>query len=407
MINVQTLKGFRDFLPKEAKKRQYVLNTLRKVFESYGFEPLETPSLEYEEVLTGKYGIEGEKIMYKFKDNGGRKVALRYDQTVPLARVVAQYQNDLPIPFKRYQMQNVWRAENTQKGRYREFLQVDADIVGSYSPLADAEIIAIAVKSLQELGFKDFKILINDRKIFSKLADENIIPGKDLPYVIRAIDKLKKIGEEEVVKEISKQGLSTQKAKQILETVLAQEKTDALKDISTYLESLNISKETFRFEPTLARGLDYYTGLIMEVEVDGYNVGSIAGGGRYDNLVGMFAGRDIPAVGFAFGFDRLMEALDTLNLLPNNVLGKNVLIAFSSSQLQEKALSITMDLRKTQINAEYYLEDTTLEKQLKYADKKQIPYCIIVEENNLILKDMEKRTQENLALEEIIKKLSK
>src|SRR3989338_4235109 len=168
-MNLQTLKGFRDFLPKEARKRQYVINTLKQVFESYGFEPLETPALEYEEILTGKYGAEGDKLMYKFKDNGDRKVAMRYDQTVPLARVVAQYQNELPLPFKRYQMQNVWRAENTQKGRYREFLQVDADIVGSYSPLADAEIIAVSAKCLENLGFKEFKILINDRINFREI----------------------------------------------------------------------------------------------------------------------------------------------------------------------------------------------------------------------------------------------
>ena len=158
-MQVQTLKGFRDFLPIEARKRQYVINTLKEVFESYGFEPLETPALEYEEILLGKYGEEGDKLMYRFKDRGERKVALKYDQTVPLARVVAQYKDKLPMPFKRYQIQNVWRADNTQKGRYREFLQCDADIVGSDSPLADAEAIMVATKSLEKLGFKNFKIL--------------------------------------------------------------------------------------------------------------------------------------------------------------------------------------------------------------------------------------------------------
>src|SRR3989338_2001226 len=169
MVKPQTLKGFRDFLPKEARKRQYVLDTLKKVFESYGFEPLETPVLEYEEVLLGKYGDEGDKLMYRFKDRGGRKVALRYDQTVPLARVVAQYQNELPMPFKRYQIQPVWRAENPQKGRFREFLQCDIDTVGSDSPLSDTEVIATVVESLKQLGFKNFKIIINDRNIFSNL----------------------------------------------------------------------------------------------------------------------------------------------------------------------------------------------------------------------------------------------
>lgn len=164
---VQTLKGFRDFLPKEARKRQYIINTLKKVFELYGFEPLETPTLEYEEILLGKYGDEGDKLMYRFVDNGGRRVAMRYDQTVPLARVVAEYGNQLPSPFKRYQIQNVWRAENTQKGRFREFLQCDADIVGTPSPKADAEIVVAAAKALEALGFTNYKILINDRNNFS------------------------------------------------------------------------------------------------------------------------------------------------------------------------------------------------------------------------------------------------
>src|SRR3989344_9581175 len=178
-MNVQTLKGFRDFLPQNARKRQFVLDTLKKVFESYGFEPLETPALEYEEILTGKYGDEGDKLMYRFEDLGKRKVTMRYDQTVPLARVIAQYANSLPFPFKRYQIQNVWRAENTQKGRYREFLQVDADIVGTYSPLADAEIIAVSAKCLENLGFKEFKILINDRINFREIP----------PKAIATIDK--------------------------------------------------------------------------------------------------------------------------------------------------------------------------------------------------------------------------
>ena len=186
MINVQTLKGFRDFLPKEAKKREYAINTLKTVFESYGFEPLETPAIEYEELLIGKYGEEGDKLIYKFEDNGKRKVALRYDQTVPLARIITQYQNDLPMPFKRYQIQNVWRAENTQKGRYREFVQCDIDTVGSPSSKADAEIIACAFEYIKKLGFKNVKVLVNDRLAFNNLK----------PTLISAIDKLEKIGKD-------------------------------------------------------------------------------------------------------------------------------------------------------------------------------------------------------------------
>ena len=406
MINVQTLKGFRDFLPLNAKKRQYVLETLKKVFESYGFEPLETPSLEYEEILSGKYGAEGDKLMYKFKDNGGRNVALRYDQTVPLARVIAQYQNDLPMPFKRYQMQNVWRADNTQKGRYREFLQVDADIVGSYSPLADAEIIALTANSLEKLGFKKFKILINDRMLFSNLPNKGITDSQ-LPIFIRSIDKLKKIGKEKVLEELVQNGIESETAKYILNTIESEKPTERINEIFSVLEKMNVDKNCYEFLPTLARGLDYYSGIIIEVEIDGYDAGSVAGGGRYDNLIGMFANKDIPAVGFAFGFDRLMEAMEALDLFPKELNKNSVFVAFSNSELQEKALEITTQLRDVGINAEYYLEDTSLEKQLKYADKKQIPYCIIVEENNLILKNMEKRSQENLKIDEIIKKLNK
>lgn len=397
-MNVQTLKGFRDFLPEAARKRQYVLDTLKKVFESYGFEPLETPALEYEEILAGKYGEEGDKLMYRFEDNGKRKVAMRYDQTVPLARVITEYQNDLPMPFKRYQIQNVWRADNTQKGRYREFLQVDADIVGAYSPLADAEIISLTAKSLEKLGFKNFKILINDRSILSKFSKEAII----------AIDKIKKIGREGVLKEIVEKGTEKdwKKVDDLITNIENEGPSDKILEVLRILKSEGISNDKIKFESTLARGLDYYTGLIIEVEVEGYNTGSIAGGGRYDNLIGMFAGRDIPAVGFAFGFDRLMEAMEVLGLFPKDQRMKDVFVAFANSDLQEKALEITQKLRNKNINAEYYLEDANLEKQLKYADKKQITYSVIVSDKELLLKDMEKRTQEALSFEEIVKKLN-
>lgn len=404
MIKIQTLKGFRDFLPDALKKRQFVLETLKKVFEYYGFEPLETPGLEYQEVLAGKYGKEGDKLMYKFKDLGKRDVALRYDQTVPLARVIAQYQNEIPLPFKRYQIQNVWRAENTQKGRYREFLQVDVDTVGSYSPLSDAEIISLLIESLKILGFKKFKVLVNDRMLFSNLPKRGITE-KELPVFIRAIDKLKKIGKEKVLEELIQNGIPSEFATYILQAVEYEKPTQRINEIFSVLEKMGINNENYDFLPTLARGLDYYTGLIFEVEVEGYDVGSIAGGGRYDNLIGMFAGNDVPAVGFSFGFDRLIESMDQLNLFPQNLNKNNVFVAFSSSDLQEKALKTTTELRQANINSEFYLEDATLEKQLKYADKKQIPYSVVVFNKELILKDMKKRTQETLSLEEIIKKL--
>jgi len=392
MINPQTLKGFRDFLPLEAKKRQFVIDTLKKVFESYGFEPLETPALEYQEILLGKYGEEGDKLMYKFEDNGKRKVALRYDQTVPLARVVARYQNEIPIPFKRYQIQNVWRAENTQKGRYREFTQCDADIIGSSSPLSDAEIISVAAKSLEKLGFKNYKIRVGDRKIFDGIPTEAII----------VIDKLKKIGEEKVIIEL--------KAKNIDEKIL-----DRIKNSkpSADIESILKISNNVIFDPTIARGLNYYTDMIFEIEVEGYSAGSICGGGRYDNLIGMFAGREIPAVGFAFGFDRLMEAMEELKLFPANLTTTQALVTVFSSELKEKSMETAFLLREKDINTEIYLDEAAkIEKQLKYADKKQIPFVIIIgpdeaKNNTLTVKNLSTREQKTLSFPELLDLLKK
>lgn len=399
-MNIQTLKGFRDFLPTEARKRAFVLSALKKVFESYGFEPLETPALEYDEILAGKYGEEGEKLMYRFEDLGGRKVALRYDQTVPLARVVAQYQNDLPFPFKRYQIQNVWRAENTQKGRFREFLQVDADTVGSYSLLSDAEIISLCAKSLKELGFKKFKILVNDRDIFSTIS----VKKEELGVVIRSLDKLKKGGREKVLGDLTKTGLNTERATEIIEEIELQKPTPKMLELIGVLQKEEIDEKIIEFVPTLARGLDYYTGLIFEVEVEGYDAGSVAGGGRYDNLIGMFAGKDIPAVGFSFGFDRLIEAMDELRLFPNDLNSNSLLVAFSSSDLQENAMRETQKLREKGLNVEFYLEDANLEKQLKYADKKDFKWVLIMGEK-MLLKNMVTGEQEEVTTDKILKEI--
>ena len=272
MIEPRTLKGFRDFLPKEARKRQYVIETLRKVFASYGFEPLETPALEYEDILMGKYGEEGDKLMYRFEDNGQRKVAMRYDQTVPLARVVSQYANSLPFPFKRYQIQNVWRAENTQKGRFREFLQCDIDTIGSNSPLSDAEIIACASTCLRALGFNDYKILVNDRSIFKDVS--NITVG--------AIDKLKKIGDQGVIEELVTRGEydSYQKAEEAILQIKQSTPTEWINQVIDSAISLGVLEDEILFAPTLARGLDYYTATVVEIEINEYEAGSVGGGGR-------------------------------------------------------------------------------------------------------------------------------
>ncbi len=388
-VEPRTLKGFRDFLPKGARKRNYVLNILKEVFESYGFEPLETPVLEYEEILAGKYGEEGDKLMYKFVDNGGRKVAMRYDQTVPLARVVAQYANDLPLPFKRYQIQNVYRADNTQKGRYREFLQVDVDTVGSLSNLADAEIIKLTIDSYQKLGFKNFKVLINDRKVFEKLDKKAII----------IIDKLEKIGMERVRDELKASDISPD----LIDEIKNQKPTESVKACSQILKNIGINEEVLEFDPTLARGLDYYTGLIFEVKSENYPTGSLGGGGRYDELIGMFAGRPIPAVGFSFGFDRVIEAMEELNLFPRDLGGTKVLVTNTS----DRSAQIANELRAKNLNAELYVDEKDLDKQLKYADKKQIPYVLIIEDENLTLKNMKTGEKQTGTLDELSNALLK
>lgn len=389
MIKPQTLKGFRDFLPKEAKKRQYVIDILKQVFESYGFEPLETPSLEYEEILLGKYGEEGDKLMYRFEDNGKRKVALRYDQTVPLARVVAEYQNELPMPFKRYQIQNVWRAENTQKGRYREFLQCDADIVGVSSPLADAEIIKLVIAIYKALNL-DVIVKINDRTNLASL---------DKKY-IAAIDKLEKIGESQVLSEMTEKGMNDKDAKTALRELQNKPQTEAIARILTSLKQMDVDMSKIQYEPTLARGLDYYTGIIFETIVQG-STGSICSGGRYDKLVGMFAGQDFPAVGFGLGFDRTIEVLEEQNKIPDLSSTTKVLVAVFP-ELKEKSLQITSLLREQGINTEIYLEENAkMDKQLKYADRKQIPYVVIIgqdeaSKDRYTLKDMKKRIESKM-----------
>jgi histidyl-tRNA synthetase len=404
MIKTQTLKGFRDFLPQEARKRQYVINTLKTVFERFGFEPLETPTLEYEEVLAGKYGDEGEKLMYRFEDNGQRRVAMRYDQTVPLARVVAQYQNELPTPFKRYQIQNVWRAENTQKGRYREFLQCDIDTVGASSLTVDSEIVVLVAQALQALGFKDYQILINDRTVFGDLPIEAII----------AIDKLKKIGEDGVIKELEARGFTKEALDKVKNAVMP----DTTKEILETAAQMGVEKNKIIFEPTLARGLDYYTGLIIEVEIPAYPVGSVGGGGRYDKLLGLFTNNEIPAVGFAFGFDRVIEAMTELKLFPETTASatSKVLVSIFSDELKSRSVDTCSQLRMNNINTELYLgevkEKNPLEKQIKYVLQRNIPYMVVIgpeeaEKNVVTLKNMQTREQQQLSVEEAIKLLQK
>jgi histidyl-tRNA synthetase len=338
-------KGFKDYLPPEALVRREVIGKITSTFKQFGFEPLETPTLEYEETLTGKYGEE-EKLIYKFETPGGDKVALKYDQTVPLARVVAQYgpngAQKLPMPFKRYQIQSAYRGENTQKGRYREFTQCDADVIGVATPLTDAEILALATEIYKNLGLEVI-IKINDRALLANIE----------PKYLAAIDKLNKIGEDGVIKEMQDKGLSADEAKALFETVTQNQPTDNLNQIITLYEQLGYDKNSLQFDPTLIRGLDYYTGLIMEVVLkNNPNSSSLCGGGRWDKMIGKFTGQDQPAVGFAVGLDRTIEAMMEEGVLETTGSSTQVLVTIFSPELVEKSLEVVSLLRSKNITNE-------------------------------------------------------
>ena len=410
--SLQTLKGFRDFLPADAIKRQFLLGKLISTFEKFGFVPLETPALEYEELLSGKYGNEGEKLMYKFTDNGGRKVALRYDQTVPTARVLATNQQDLPMPFRRYQIQNTWRADNPQSGRYREFMMCDADIYGASSPIADAEIISLADTIYKNLGFTNYKIYINDRNILIELMDYAAIP-KELHFAaIAAIDKLDRKNKDEIKEDLIALGLEDKSIDHLYHHLNEATPTDRLNQVIDKANKLGVETEKLVFEARLARGLDYYTSTIFEIKIEDYKGGSVLGGGRYDNLIEQLSGVSIPAVGFGLGFDRTLEAMELLKLFPEEGKRSGVLVSIFNSYLAPESLKVAANLRENGIQTEIYPEESVkLEKQLKYADKKMIRWFIVigtdeVEKDKIILKDLETGHQEDVKLKDLINKVT-
>src|SRR3989344_7432136 len=304
---LQPLKGFRDFLPEDAKKRSFAIDNIKSTFELYGFEPLETPALEYESLLLGKYGDEADKLIYRFEDEGGRRVALRYDQTVPTARILAMYQQNLPMPWRRYQIQSAYRAEKPQKGRFREFTQCDADIFGTTSPLSDAEILSVGNGLLKNLGFKEFQILINDREIlFNIMNGAKIRQELQLP-AIQTLDKLDKKSREEIEEELLQKEFSVEDVHNLFNQIDRAKPTETLTKVIKYCENLGVDQASVIFTPRLARGLDYYNSTIYEFVIEGYKAGSVAGGGRYDNLIQKLCGVNIPATGYSWGFDRLLE----------------------------------------------------------------------------------------------------
>ena len=403
-IKVSAYKGMRDFTPEVMIKRNYVIGIIEGIFRNYGFDPIETPAIELWDTLSGKYGDE-EKLLYTFEDRGKRKVGLRYDLTVPFSRFVANHLNELPRPFKRYQIQPVWRADKPQKGRFREFYQCDIDIIGVKSTIADAEILKVLYSVLIKLGFKSFNININSRKLFNVLT-EYLGEGKEKEFLIaRAIDKLEKIGIEGVKEELKKYGFSDNNIKK-MEGILSvkgtnSEKINALKkilentpgfslfydevnDLLNYAEEFKIPTKVIKFNPFLARGLDYYTGPIFETTITSPKIGSITGGGRYDNLIGIFSNRDIPATGSSIGLERIITVMDELDMYPfDKKTYTDVLVAVQDKKLKNELISITEYLRESGISTELYMGNKDLRGQINYALKKGINFMIIMGENEL------------------------
>jgi histidyl-tRNA synthetase len=394
---IKNLKGFRDFLPKEAAKRNWLRGRLIEIVEKWGYEPLETPTLEPLALFTGQIG-EDEKLFFSFKDQGKRKVALRYDQTVPTCRVIGQYYNQLVFPWRRYQIQSAFRAEKPQKGRYREFTQFDLDIFGVASPLADAEIMAVNLDIYQQLGFKKVKILVNNRDLM-----------QGIPYpAIAAIDKLKRIGKDRVIEEMIAKGIEEEQAKKYFDQVKKIQPDETIKIIFDYLQKSGYGPEHYQFEPTLARSFSYSQGPIWEIVIPEYAAGAVGGGERYDNLVEKISGQKIPATGIALGFDRTLEALEICGLLPQMKTDSRVLVTVFAPELHEKSIDLGKKLRDKKIKTEVYPDPMVkLDKQLKYADKKSLEWVAVIgpneiENRTVSLKNLKTRTQVTVAQEAVV-----
>jgi histidyl-tRNA synthetase len=397
LIEPRTLPGFRDFLPQEAKKRSWLKAKLIQIFENWGYDPIETPTLEFLEMFTGQIG-EDEKLFFSFKDQGGRDVALRYDQTVPIVRVLAQYENQLIKPLKRYQIQPAFRAEKPQKGRYREFLQADADIFGDPTPWADAETICLAIDIYRQLGFKQAKVLINDRNLMATLPYEAIV----------AIDKIKKIGEDGVLKDMESKNIPLSKAKEYLNLVLNLKPNETIKIITNYLKNYGIEECWFEFDPTIARSFAYSEGPIWEVIIPEFTSGSVLGGERYDRMFKNLFGKEMSGTGFALGFDRTLEAADQFGLIPVEKTASKVLVTTFNEGLFSNSLQILKLLRSKDINSEMFPNPTAkLDKQLKYADQKGIPYAVIIgpdeaAKNLVTIKNLRTKEQKTVAADDLI-----
>jgi histidyl-tRNA synthetase len=423
--------GTRDFLPDEIRRREHVMRVVRDVYESYGFEPLETPAFENIETLLGKYGEEGNKLIFKIlrrgehEASGAADLALRYDLTVPLARVIAQYQAELPRFFKRYQIQPVWRADRPARGRFREFYQCDIDAIGSTSPVVEAELLGAVAEVLGRLGFEDFVIRLNHRRALSAILECAGVPEALQADALIAIDKLDKIGVDGVEKELRGRGIDVSAAAACLEFFTGAPRddpghhgvTDRLREFvqkhhagPTAVDELETIVQLadggpahgrIRIDPSLARGLSYYTGAIMEIAVPDLP-GSLGGGGRYDNLIGMFLGREVPACGFSLGLERIIVVMTERGMFPAKVSrgAVDVMVTFLSGELRGDALRIATELRAERLRVEVFPEASRkLDRPLKYASGRGVPVLAILgederERGEVAVRDLQTRQQE-------------
>jgi histidyl-tRNA synthetase len=397
-IDARLPKGMRDFLPGEVLKRQYVFDVVTNAFETFGFEPIATPVLEMEETLLGKYGAEAEKLIFHAEHPGGKEgLALRYDLTVPLSRYVAMHENDLLMPFRRYHIAPVWRAERPQRGRYREFYQCDADIVGVTDMSADAEIVSLVTTVLARLGFADFVLKLNNRKILVGLGMYAGVPDAQLGDLYRSIDKLDKIGPDNVAAELRESGIEEAAITRLLNLVerrgdglaslghlreeldtiqIAQEGIRELEEMVSFMETMGVPSEHVEIDFAMVRGLSYYTGPIFETIITKpANLGSVTGGGRYDELIGLFRKQSLPTTGTALGIERIIDLMELLNLYPPALTGTvvQVLVTVFGADTLPESMRLASELRAADIPTEAILQtNKSIGKQVQYADRKGI-----------------------------------
>lgn len=398
IIEPRLPRGMRDMVPQKMLQRRYVAGVIERVFERFGFEPLQTPALELQQTLMGKYGPDAEKLMYEARHREGKEdLALRYDLSVPLSRVVAMNPT-LVKPFKRYQIAPVWRAERPQKGRYREFYQCDADIVGTSSMLADAEIVAMIFTVLTELGFKQFVTKLNNRKVLTAIGEYSGVPPTLLGGLYRALDKLDKIGQDGVRAEMVKNEIPAETVTKILNLItlpvddleiwaetfreypVALEGLNELTQLTRFAAEMGVTRDRLQLDLTMVRGLEYYTGPIFETVVTEPKIGSLTGGGRYDGLIGLFSKTSLPVTGTTLGIERIIDVMDELNMYPAD-LGTTIVDVFVTVFDEERratSLAIATDLRAAGLNAEVWYDLDSLGKQLKYASARGIRKVIIV-----------------------------